>query len=183
MSKVATFDDQESTLAEALGNELPSRPAGRPATRRKKGWFQVLRPLTPRARLALGVLSFVLPITIWCIVSYVPFVWHPQVEITNAGSIDYLQVGMRMNKKDFANIVAGAKSEHKAPPEGISSNPIYLPAPLDVAKAMYTAFITPPPTIFLNFTSARSGSTPVVSQSIMKPMVPVGAKTVTWAFR
>jgi hypothetical protein len=28
-----------------------------------------------------------------------------------------------------------------------------------------------------------SGSTPVVSQSIMKPMVPVGARTVTWLLR
>src|SRR2546430_647342 len=35
----------------------------------------------------------------------------------------------------------------------------------------------PPPTSFLYFTRARSGSMPVVSQSIMKPMVPVGAST------
>ena len=37
-----------------------------------------------------------------------------------------------------------------------------------------TIFITPPPTSFLYLTSAMSGSMPVVSQSIMKPMVPVG---------
>src|SRR5438552_19167011 len=41
----------------------------------------------------------------------------------------------------------------------------------------------PPPTSFLYFTSARSGSMPVVSQSIMKPMVPVGASTVTCELR
>jgi hypothetical protein len=40
-----------------------------------------------------------------------------------------------------------------------------------------TIFISPPPTSFLYLTSAMSGSTPVVSQSIMKPMVPVGAST------
>ena len=40
----------------------------------------------------------------------------------------------------------------------------------------------PPPTSFLNLISASSGSMPVVSQSIMKPMVPVGARTVTWEF-
>src|SRR5207302_793684 len=34
----------------------------------------------------------------------------------------------------------------------------------------------PPPTSFLYLTSARSGSMPVVSQSIMKPMVPVGGR-------
>ena len=31
--------------------------------------------------------------------------------------------------------------------------------------------------------SAMSGSMPVVSQSIMKPMVPVGASTVAWPLR
>ena len=145
MSKVGIMD-QEAALAEVLSNELPTRPAARPAMRRKKGWLQVLRPLTPRARLTLGTLSFVLPILLWCVVSYVPFVWHPQMRITDPGSIDYLQVGMRMNRADFAGAVAEAESEHKAPPQGISSNPIYLPAPHEVAKALYTAFITPPPT-------------------------------------
>ena len=37
----------------------------------------------------------------------------------------------------------------------------------------------PPPASFLNFTSAKSGSIPVVSQSMMRPIVPVGAMTVT----
>ena len=46
-----------------------------------------------------------------------------------------------------------------------------------------TIFISPPPTSFLYLTSAMSGSTPVVSQSIMKPMVPVGASTVACALR
>ena len=40
----------------------------------------------------------------------------------------------------------------------------------------------PPPDNFLNFTKAKSGSTPVVSQSITKPIVPVGAITVVCAF-
>jgi hypothetical protein len=35
----------------------------------------------------------------------------------------------------------------------------------------------------LNFTSAKSGSMPVVSQSMTRPMVPVGATTVTCALR
>ena len=41
----------------------------------------------------------------------------------------------------------------------------------------------PPPTSFLNFTREKSGSMPVVSQSIMKPMVPVGASTEACALR
>ncbi len=39
---------------------------------------------------------------------------------------------------------------------------------------LLTILIVPPPTSFLYLTRARSGSTPVVSQSIMKPIVPVG---------
>ncbi len=40
-----------------------------------------------------------------------------------------------------------------------------------------------PPTSFLNLTSEKSGSMPVVSQSIMKPMVPVGASSEACALR
>ena len=46
-----------------------------------------------------------------------------------------------------------------------------------------TSFSIPPPTRRLYFTSAMSGSTPVVSQSIMKLIVPVGARTLACAFR
>ena len=41
----------------------------------------------------------------------------------------------------------------------------------------------PPPAKFLYLISAMSGSTPVVSQSIMNAMVPVGASTVACALR
>ena len=46
-----------------------------------------------------------------------------------------------------------------------------------------TICIDPPPTSFLNLTSEKSGSMPVVSQSIMKPIVPVGANTDACALR
>ena len=49
-------------------------------------WLQVLKPIPPRAKLIVGCLSFVLPVLLWGIVSYVPFVWHPQVLITNPPS-------------------------------------------------------------------------------------------------
>ena len=113
---------------------------------KRKGWFQVLRPLSPRARLVLGTLSFVLPIVLWSIVSYVPAVWHPQMRITDPGSVDYLQVGMRMDKAAFADAVAEAVGDHKAPPKGVPSNPIYLPAPHEVAAALYNSFTQPPMT-------------------------------------
>src|SRR5438034_10047330 len=45
-----------------------------------------------------------------------------------------------------------------------------------------TILITPPPTSHLYLTRAISGSMPVVSQSIMNAIVPVGAITEIWAF-
>jgi NitT/TauT family transport system permease protein len=112
--------------------------------KRRRRWLQVLKPLSPRAKLVIGCLSFLLPILLWCIVSYVPFVWHPQVLITEAGSAEYLRPGMRMPKAAFADAVEEAESGGKQPPAGIPANPIYLPAPHEVAQAFYTSFTTPP---------------------------------------
>jgi NitT/TauT family transport system permease protein len=109
-------------------------------------WFQVLKPISPRARLLLGSMSFVLPIVVWCIVSYVPFIWHPQILITDPGAVEYLQPGMRMDKRAFADAVQEAKDNQTDPPKGLPSNPIYLPAPHQVAAALYTSFFTPPAT-------------------------------------
>ena len=115
------------------------------ATQRTR-WLQVLKPISPRANLIIGCLSFVVPILIWSLVSYVPWIWHPQVFITNPGSVDYLQAGMRMDKAAFADAVAEAKGEKREPPQGVPANPIYLPAPHEVATALYTSFTTPPAT-------------------------------------
>ena len=48
---------------------------------------------------------------------------------------------------------------------------------------LLTIFSMPPPASCLYFTRAMSGSMPVVSQSIRKLIVPVGASTVAWALR
>ena len=106
--------------------------------------FAVQTPLSPQARTWLGVFSFILPIVIWSIVSYVPIVWHPQMLITDPGSVDYFEVGMRVDKDVFASETADAIQEKRALPAGVPCNPIYLPAPHEVAEAFYTAFATPP---------------------------------------
>src|SRR6516162_5126264 len=110
----------------------------------KAGWLQVLKPLSPRQQRVLGGLSFVLPLLLWALVSYVPAVWHPQVLITKPGSVEYLEPGMRMDRSDFDDAVTDAKSDGKPAPEGIPANPIYLPAPHQVALALYSSFTQPP---------------------------------------
>ncbi|AYO55035.1 ABC transporter permease [Acinetobacter wuhouensis] len=97
-----------------------------------------------RHKLLLSFCSFLIPILIWCAVSYLPFIWHPQVQITNSGSVTYLQVGSRVDKNVYYSEAQNAVDQHAAPPQGILVNPIYLPAPHEVAKALVTAFITPP---------------------------------------
>ncbi|MFI4866644.1 MAG: ABC transporter permease [Steroidobacterales bacterium] len=108
--------------------------------------FRVLRPLSPRARLAIGILSFVLPVGLWSLVSYVPALWHPQIMITDPGSVSYLDVGAHLARDAYQGELADAKQEGRAPPKGVPANPIYLPSPGEVLKAFYTSFTTPPET-------------------------------------
>ncbi len=61
----------------------------------------VARELSPQSKILLGFGSFLIPILIWCAVSYLPFIWHPQVQITNSGSVSFLQVGSRVDKSVF----------------------------------------------------------------------------------
>jgi NitT/TauT family transport system permease protein len=110
----------------------------------QNGWFAVRRELSPRGKWMLGLGSFLLPVLVWCVVSYVPFVWHPQVLITQTGSVDYFQPGMRVDKAVFADELDHARETHAAVPAGVPANPVYLPAPHEVLRAFYTAFTTPP---------------------------------------
>src|SRR3569832_1149405 len=51
---------------------------------------------------------------------------------------------MLVDKTMFAEEVANMEREHLAVPVGKSANPIYLPAPDEVAKAFYNGFVNPP---------------------------------------
>jgi NitT/TauT family transport system permease protein len=92
----------------------------------------------------LAICSFLLPLTLWSAVSYVPFIWHPDILISDPGDVDYFMPGMRVNKATFAQEIANAKVNHTAPPQGTPCNPVYLPAPGAVVAAFYTSFTTPP---------------------------------------
>jgi NitT/TauT family transport system permease protein len=108
--------------------------------------FRVMRPLSPRARLVVGLLSFVAPFALWSIVSYVPWVWHPDVLISDPGSVSYLDVGAHLPRAAFNEEVASAAREKRAPPRGVAANPVYFPGPLEVIKSFYTAFTMHPET-------------------------------------
>ena len=106
--------------------------------------FAVRKKLDSKQRIYISILSFVLPLVVWSLVSYVPFIWHPKVEITQPGDVVYFTEGMLIDRDIFERESATAASESKTLPEGIPANPIYLPAPHEVATALYTAFTTEP---------------------------------------
>ncbi|HTJ94320.1 MAG TPA: hypothetical protein VL424_14595, partial [Pararobbsia sp.] len=93
-----------------------SRASTARAAHTRMRWFAVRKELSPRARLMLGIGSFVLPLLVWCIVSYVPFVWHPLLQISNPGGVDYFQNGMLVDKATFANETANMVAAHKPLP-------------------------------------------------------------------
>lgn len=111
---------------------------------KKPAWLAVRRPLAPERGFVLSLLSFALPLGLWCLVSYVPYFWHPMVEVTDPGAVDYFEAGMRVDQEVFAEENALLASQGKRPALGKPANPIYLPAPHEVAQAFATAFRTAP---------------------------------------
>jgi NitT/TauT family transport system permease protein len=120
-------------------------PVGRARRPRRRSWVGVPRPLPPRRRLALTLLSFLLPLGLWAAVSYIPFLWHPLVEVTNPGEVAWMEPGMRVPKAAFADEVAASASAGTEAPAGRPANPVYLPAPHEVAAALWTTLTAAPP--------------------------------------
>lgn len=88
--------------------------------------------------------SFLLPLLIWSLISYVPFVWHPNVEITDPGDVSWFRADMEVTREQFQTEVDKVTDEGLTVPLGVRVNPVYLPAPHEVFTAMYTAFTTEP---------------------------------------
>jgi NitT/TauT family transport system permease protein len=74
--------------------------------------------LSKRTQFWLSVGSFVLPLLVWCAVSYVPWIWHPLVKIENPGGVSIFTVGTLAEKKVFAEENARAVAEGHAPAVG-----------------------------------------------------------------
>jgi NitT/TauT family transport system permease protein len=66
------------------------------------------------------------------------------VEVTEPGDVSYFQPGTLIDREIFETEKQTAIENKQAIPEGNPANPIYLPAPHEVATALYTAFTTEP---------------------------------------
>jgi NitT/TauT family transport system permease protein len=110
----------------------------------QQDWLGLKKELPPGRRLLLTLLSFVIPLAVWSLVSYVPFIWHPLVRVTAPGDIDYFSAGIEIPRADFARENAAMRAQRLHPALGYVVNPPYLPPPHAVARAFFTAFQTPP---------------------------------------
>ena len=67
-------------------------------------WFRVRARLSRRARILLAFASILLPLSLWSAVTYVPFIWHPDMLVSDPGDVDYFQPGMRVTKSMFRRL-------------------------------------------------------------------------------
>ncbi|CAN5521996.1 hypothetical protein BH10PLA1_BH10PLA1_13110 [soil metagenome] len=91
----------------------------------------------------MKICAFLLPLAVWSVISYVPWVCHPMMRITEPGDSGY-RVMSYIKKDDYAAMNASAIEDDQKPMIGVPANPYWLPAPHDVVRALYTAFTTAP---------------------------------------
>jgi NitT/TauT family transport system permease protein len=100
--------------------------------------------LSPSSSRRLWALSFLLPLAAWAVVSYVPFVWHPMIRVEDPGDVDWATAGELAPRADLERDNAELRAHGGKPATGVRANPVFLPAPHAVAKALVTGFTTPP---------------------------------------
>jgi NitT/TauT family transport system permease protein len=111
---------------------------------KKEKWLVFGKPLSQRRERTLTVWSFLLPLIIWGAISYCPFIWHPEMLVSDAGDSFYFSENDRVERATFHQENAALKEQGEALMVGTAVNPVYLPAPHEVAAAFVKAFKTPP---------------------------------------
>jgi NitT/TauT family transport system permease protein len=83
-----------------------------------KDWFVIRRDLSQSRRLALTCVSFVLPLALWCFVSYIPWIWHPDIKIElsaeREGVTTVFTAGDHVSKGFFPEFVSAVRDENAA---------------------------------------------------------------------
>lgn len=137
VNKTPAGDTTMGASRSSTSNHRLSKPA-------KAAWFMPRKSLSAKRSKLLTVFSFLLPLILWSLVSYVPFLWHPNIQIEEAGGVSYFRSGMQIKREQFEIERAKTIAEGTTEPSGKRVNPVYLPAPHEVAVAMYTSFTTEP---------------------------------------
>ncbi|MDP4611178.1 MAG: ABC transporter permease [Opitutales bacterium] len=86
------------------------------AAKTSSPWFAIRKDLDSKQRLILSCFSFLLPILIWVIVSYTPFIWHPDVKLQlSADRTDVTTIysaGDRLSKEFYPSFVEAIQSDN-----------------------------------------------------------------------
>lgn len=137
----ASSSSLDRTIAPAMA---PDGVAPAKAKRHRDPWFMPRVGLSATRNRVLGLTSFLLPLIIWAAISYLPFLWHPNIKIVETGSVSYFKPGMQIDRQRFEKERDKQLASGGEIPQGVPSNPVYLPAPHQVATALYTSFTTEP---------------------------------------
>ena len=85
-------------------------------TRVREPWFAVRRELPPHRAGILTAVSFILPLAIWAAVSYLPFLWHPDIKLKiSADRKDVTTVytaGDRVSKEFFPEFQQAVREQN-----------------------------------------------------------------------
>jgi NitT/TauT family transport system permease protein len=111
---------------------------------KKRTWLQPFGELTPSQRCTLTCASFLLPLLLWCAFSYLPFLWHPMMKIVDPGEVSYFTADQLVERETFDAENTKLAAAGKPLATGTRANPVFLPAPHEVATAFYKAFTTEP---------------------------------------
>jgi NitT/TauT family transport system permease protein len=107
-------------------------------------WTRPLAGLGPRASAGFWAASFIVPLLAWCAISYVPFIWHPMVRVADPGDSNWMTAGELVDRAAFAAENAEVAARGGRGARGHYANPVFLPAPHEVGRALITGFTTPP---------------------------------------
>ena len=107
-------------------------------------WLGVRRQPSPRARWWLALAAFAAPLALWSALSYVPWLWHPQIRVLDPGGSAFLTADLLVERAAFAAENAKLVAAGAAPAVGERANPVFLPAPHAVARALVAAFAAEP---------------------------------------
>jgi len=90
--------------------------ASRMIFKQREPWFKIREELNAHRAGLLTGLSFFLPLAIWCLVSYAPFIWHPDVRLdVSADRTDVATVytaGDHVSKEFFATFQKAVRDEN-----------------------------------------------------------------------
>ena len=83
----------------------------------REHWFGIRKDLEPSRRTLLTVCSFCIPLLVWLTVSYVPFIWHPDIKLEisadREGVTTVFTAGDRVSKEFFPTFVEAVRQENR----------------------------------------------------------------------